>query len=419
MVGLLEIKRLFSRIFIFNWPRKLVAFLAAIVVWFLVNESITATKNFPEVLIKVIDLPKDTTIIGLMPNGYLKRPVSLTLTGSKQVLDDLTSQDITIVINAAGKTKNWVFTVDKQSLQFSKCNQDYKKKITDVFANDIFLRVADLVTDEVIVTVTQPLGDAPEGYLFLDVVPKYLRQKIRGPKEEIEAIKKRGIDITFNLDRITQAELDQISRMHTNGQKDEIDFYVPKTWKEVKIGGRYETIEPLNDPAANFLKLVFIKQKLLSFDHPLPLSLFFPSSHEEQLNPETISLQQNELITKKNGLYFLELPLFVKGASPLFLEIVKDQLLLSITVTPKSVQLFLDWTLLFINQKKLEDQFVEESMQKFHKSFDKQLVTPNQDYLKNRFQQFMTSFRLYLNEEKPLKLKARLEKNQVIVQLDT
>lgn len=417
MVALLDVNRLFYRIFILNWPRKLVAFLSAIVVWFLVNDSITMTKNFPDVLIKVIDLPKDTTIIGLMPNGYLKRPIAVTITGSKKILDDLTPEDILVVINASGKTKDWVFSIDKHSIQI-KGNPDSKKKITDVFANDIFLRVSDVVTDEVLVTVTQPVGEAPEGYQFLDVVPKYLRQKVRGPKEEIETLKKHGVEITFHLDRITQAELDQISRMNTNGQKDEIDFYVPKTWKEVKIIGRNEIIEPLNDPAANFLKLVFIKQKLLSFDNPLPISLFFPSATETELNPNMISIQKNELVIEKNGFYFLQLPLFVKGASPLFLEIVKDQVLLTITVAPKNAQLFLDWTLLFVNQKKLEDKFVEESMTKFHKNFDKQLVIPNQDYLKNRFQQFMNSFKLFLNEEQALKLKAHLEKNQVIIQLD-
>ena len=76
-----------TRIFFHNWQRKLVAALAAIVIWMFVNNSINDTVTISNVPVRIINLPPDKTIPGLLPNGVLGRRLTLTLTGSKDVVE--------------------------------------------------------------------------------------------------------------------------------------------------------------------------------------------------------------------------------------------------------------------------------------------------------------------------------------------
>src|SRR5580704_2432523 len=95
-------KALFERLFIRHWPRKLVALITAIVVWFLVSQTITITRTLSDVPVRITNVPPDKTVQGLLPNGLLSKRISVTITGSKSILQDLRPTDIEVVINADG-----------------------------------------------------------------------------------------------------------------------------------------------------------------------------------------------------------------------------------------------------------------------------------------------------------------------------
>ena len=82
------------RMFLHNWQRKLVAVLTAIVIWLFVNHSINETKTIFNVPIRIINLPPDKTIPGLLPNGMLSRRITLTLTGAKDVIEEMEPGDL-------------------------------------------------------------------------------------------------------------------------------------------------------------------------------------------------------------------------------------------------------------------------------------------------------------------------------------
>ena len=81
-------KTLLKTIFVDNWQRKLIALLAALVIWLLVNYTITETRTIPNVPIRVLNVPKDKTIEGLQNGGLLSRKITLVLTGKKSVIEN-------------------------------------------------------------------------------------------------------------------------------------------------------------------------------------------------------------------------------------------------------------------------------------------------------------------------------------------
>ncbi len=412
-----QIKQLLQRLFLKNWPRKLVAFIAAIVIWFLVNESMTMSRTIPDVAVRVINLPPDKTVVGLLPSGVLSRRIAVIVTGAKSVVSDLTANDIEVLINAEGQKESWIASISKKNL-VNLGSEDLKKSIKQVSANELLIKLSRLVTDEIPVSITKPIGDPPQGYQFLDLWPAQLMQKVSGPQEQVQALKERGLELTFNLNHISKAELDALRDIQSSSKRDEIGFLIPDAWKQVPIPFRDNALEPLNDPRAHFLRIDFLKQELLALGNELPVSVFFPVKYSRTLNPETYTLATGLIIEKKHGLKLLTLPLFARDVSRLFLDVVRDNMELTIIAAPKSLQETLDWTITFFDLDILEERYVAASLNETKDKYERELQSRySEHYLRNRFREYVRAFVVYVSEERPLNLKAKLEASTISVQL--
>ncbi len=401
-------KALIYRIFIQNWPRKAVAFLSAVVIWFLVNQSITINRTFPDVAIRVINLPQDKTVVGLLPNGLLNKRTSVTIAGTKSVITDLRNSDIEVVINAEGKAESWMAKIDRRSIVNLSSEWDLMKSITDVSGSDVFIKMSKLVIEDIPINITSPVGDPPSGFQFLNVSPKTLQQRVSGPEEQVMALKKEGIDIAFNLDLIAAAELTSLA---TNSKTDELSFYVPSSWKQVEIPFRDNAAEPLNDPRAKNLRLDFLKQELVPLGEMLPVSVFFPLKYSKSLNPEHFTIAANDFIEQRNGINVLKIPLYVRDVSRLFLDVVKENIELTVIAVPRSVQKNLHWTIEVINEKALEDEFVAISLE--HDSEKYLDGKTSEEMLRNRFREYLHKLVLYIDHNRPLALRADLSGNTI------
>ena len=109
-------KTLFKRLFLDNWQRKLVSLILAMITWLVVNHSITVTKTFPDIAIKLINLPPGKTVEGLQANNILNKRIALTLMGNKSVIDELSSSDLEVIIDAEDKGSEWIATITKKNL---------------------------------------------------------------------------------------------------------------------------------------------------------------------------------------------------------------------------------------------------------------------------------------------------------------
>src|SRR3990167_7397374 len=113
---------LLKRLFIENWVRKLLSLILAIVVWVVVNRSLTATKTIPDVPVRVINLSPGKTIEGMQANGTLNERVSIAIQGNRFMLDELGSRDLEIVLDAKEKPNQWMRSEEHTSELQSQSN---------------------------------------------------------------------------------------------------------------------------------------------------------------------------------------------------------------------------------------------------------------------------------------------------------
>ena len=397
-------ERLLKKIFVHNWRQKLVALVSAAVIWLFVTTSITTTRTFTNVSVRVVNLEQDKTIRGLMPNGMLDRKITITLTGTKHVLDKIQPGDFEIVLDAHGKNDQWIVQVAKKNLVSLNPEIDLLHSVTDISQTDLVITLSKLLTDKIPVYITTPKGEPPEGYLFLDIWPKKLTHVVSGPEEDVRELQARGIELTFDLGKITAEDLSRIEP-NDDGQKDEISFYVPDSWKKVAIPFLHNIKQEINGPEARLVRIDFLQNVLLPLDEPLSISVFYPLSISSAVNPKTHPIKAGGDVEEHNGLMVLSRPLFVDNVSRLFLDIVKNRLALTIVASAKNNNLKepLPYAIEFVDSNSLEDAYVAL----FDASEQKQA------YLRDRFRTYMRSMKLFTASNTPFELKSYLESDAI------
>ncbi len=412
---------LISKLFT-NWQHKIVAVAIALVIWLFVHNSITSTKTIPGVPIRIVNLPADKTIQGLLPKGILNKRIALTLSGSKSVIRELEPGDLEVLIDAADidlNREDWVVVLTKHNLVSLSPDINLAQSISDVAHTEFILKINRLVTAKIPVNILQPIGEAPEGYELLDIWPQKLMQTLSGPEDAIQNLKTHGLELVFDLSQITRAELDTIQSAHLNNQDDEISFYVPNHWKEVAIPYHNNALEEINDPAAQYLRIDFLKKENLPVAKEIPIRGFFPLKHLEELNPENMTFATGEKIKEKKGVFILEQQLFTQNVSRLFIDIIKSYLEVVIVIAPKTEREILEWSVEVVAANELEDIYVAYFMGEKQEESDKdtshlyrQLQEP---LLRKRFRDYLQKLVLYTSPQQKLYIDSFIEGNLIKV----
>jgi hypothetical protein len=406
---------LISKVFLYQWQRKLVAVLTATVIWFFVNHSITATKTVSSVPIRVINLPADKTIQGLLPNGFLSRRISLTLSGTKDVIDQLEPGDLEIILDVSNQPNEGIVQITKKNVVSLNPNFNLPKHLTFVSYPEFILKMSPLLTEKIPIIIHPPSGDPPKGYEFLDIWPVTLTQTVSGPQDQVLSLKNQGLELTFNLNEITKEQLDALRGNST--YDDEVSFYVPDQWKKVVTPFSKNTLEAINDPEAKDLHINFLRQQLIPIKNELPIHIFYPLKYSATLNPETYKLVPSSFVQFKNNIPVLTLPVFANNVSKLFLEIVQDNIEIDIVTVPQMEREKLKWSIGFIDETHLEDIYVAFLLgqSKGSSEYLERKKREREKYLRQRFRSYMQNFSLYLSPQYTLKLESRLEDGQIRV----
>lgn len=385
------------------------------IIWMVVNHSITMTKTISDIPVKVKNLSSGKTIEGLQTGGYLNRKISLTLTGTRAILDDIASSDLEVVIDALDKPEEWTAFISKQNLFSSNPEIDLTKAISKVSPYEITIKQNRLISEKIPVRITRPIGEAPKGYQFLDIWPYQLYLTVTGPEETLKKLKSRGLKLSFNLNNISKTQLDTLQANKISGQLDEVSFFVPNSWKKILISELSDTPFEIDGPQANALRINFTRQDLLPIGSQLPITVYYPQKYSQILNPETYQLAINDFITKKNGIKMVAMPLYAQGVSRLFLDTVKDMIQLVVIAAPKSEMDKLLWNADFLYPQELENRYVARVLSESQDEVIDLLPHLREDYLRNRFRSYMNRFRLYTPDHKKLKLDIELQANTISV----
>jgi hypothetical protein len=406
-----------EKLFVHNWQRKALSLIAAVIIWILVSQSVTVTRTLANIPVKIEGLPSDKTIVGLLPSGIMSDRITLTLNGTKSVIQDLTPDELEVVVNARDKGDQWIVHVDKKSLVSSNQDVDLTHNINEVAANDFIIDLVPLVTEKITIIVTKPTGEAPAGYQFVDVWPQRLFQTISGPKNQVEELKNRGLQLTFDLNEIGASQLNLIESTKGTNKQEEIAFMIPQSWKKVSIPYLNDALQDINDPDAEHLRIDFLRKELLPLETSLPIQVFFPYATSSTINPETYSLQAGHYVKKENGLYFMTSLLYVKDVSRLFLDVVRNNLELLVVAAPSTEPPHsLPWSVQFVNEEQLENTYIEKAVKELYDKRIQNLQPQLRDtYLRNRFRNYMRQLELFIAPDKKLLLDIQLEDHSIII----
>ena len=317
-----------------NWQQKSVALLTALILWLFVWASLSESKTIPNVPIRVVNIPEDKTIVGIMPNGVLNKRISLTVKGSKGVVDDLEPGDLEVLIDASTfEQDEQVLKITRKNLVSLNPNINVTNSIQDVTHTEFILKLSNLITAKIPITILPPTGEPPQGYVYLDIWPQRLVQLMTGPEEQLEALASKGLELSLDFSQISKSELDRIKTSRENFHDDEVSFFIPASLKKIAVPFRNNTLEEINDPEAQNLHIDFLRKETLPLDRLLPLRLFYPMVTVDTLNPKTFPLNTTVTIKTVNDLPYLPMELYVKDVSKLFLEVVRDNLVISVVAT--------------------------------------------------------------------------------------
>jgi hypothetical protein len=404
---------LLKKIFINNWQRKAFALLLAVITWYVTNTHFTINKFIQDIPIKVVNLPEGKTVEGI-ENGFLSEKMSLSVVGNEEFLENLTGNDLQIIVDMKGKTDNCTTAISKNNLISTNPEISIDRTITKIVPKDLSIKLTKLITEKIPIVITHPIGESPRGYRFFDTWPYQLYITISGPEDTIKSLKAKPPSLTFNLNDISKNELDILQSSKKN--KDIISFFVPTQWKKKKISSISSSPIEIDDPLAKELRIDFTKNDVLPINGYIPVSLFFPPQKSTVFNPKTISLLSNDIIIEKNGLKILNIPLYAQGVSELFLDVIKDSMQIFILVDSQNKKETLFWNVQCMLPLELEDIYVAKESQKAleEESLDLQ---PNlrEEYLRNRFRKYMNNLRLFKAPDQKLHLNVLLEKNGVVV----
>ncbi|GAB4234159.1 MAG: hypothetical protein Tsb0021_13390 [Chlamydiales bacterium] len=402
-----------------NWKIKCFAFLIAILMWMFVNHTITATKTVAGVPVKVVNLPEGKAIEGLMPNGLLNRRLTLILTGSRDAIQKIEPQDLEVKLDASTAPDEWIVQVTKNNLVSLSPDSDILREIQQVDHPEFIIELDKMISAKIPIHIRKPIGKAPSGYEFLGVWPKNLMHTVSGPKESVQQLHAKGLEITFDLSEISKEELDELQNAQNGFYQDEVSFTVPDIWKKVSIPLLNKPLQTINDPHAEELRIDFLRKEYIAFNKEVPIRVYYPLKNSEKINPKSHPLTSEWPVKMINRVSVLDVPLYAYEVSRLFIDIVRDHVEIVVIAEPDPETGLLPWSLEFIDPKLLEDQFISFLFSRYEMDQLQQedIVKQREQHWRSQFRDFMSKIRLYVSPSQPLILHSTLTEKGVSVSL--
>lgn len=406
-----RIKAFFTK----NWPRKTLSLLLAVIIWFVINKSLTMTKTIGNVRVRVKHIPHGKTIDNMDANHALARRISVTLEGYRNTITNLTANDFEILLDAAGKGESWEAEITEQNITPLASGLNLKQSIKHIAAETIPVKLSNLVTQQIPVVVTTAIGKPPSGYEFLNIWPQRLHVTLSGPEDKIRHLKEQGLHLTYNLHDILKYELDDIRAKETSQYDSVVSYYIPSDLKQIMIPELSGEPIKINDPRAKDLRIDFIRDDYLPLSGHLPLAIYTqPSSSKKTKTP---SFATSSLVTIEGGVPVIKKDLLVKGVSSHFLDIVKDQMQLLVSVCGDGS---LALSLQFINPKQLEKRYISSCLAADHFQDKKQssmFPSAREEHLKVLFRKYMSRLELFCEKGNKLKIIPKLEHGVISLSL--
>jgi len=397
--------------FIFhNWQRKIISVLGAVIVWVFVSSSISMTRSYEKILVRVINIPSGKTVYNGTVDGYLDKKIDLTLTGSREILSQLSSQDFEVVVDASNRGDEWIVKLSQNNLVPLRADLNLQERVREVSSKDFVIRLCSLVMTKIPIYIRTPRGDAPEGYQFIDVFPRKVYHTVSVPEDDAHRLEQEGLDLIFDLSSVTSDQLNAIRS--ENGGSDEVSFPVPEEWKKIRLPSLNGSPQIINSSEARNLRIDFLYNSLIPYKGALPVSIFFSKGILPSYSPLNMHLVPNNLVEGDQGVFFFTKPIFASGVSRLFLNTVKDRMEIVVVPVMQNGKVQFSYGLQFVNPSLLEEAFVTVALSNNAEfgSLPLPVQTVRQHLLEQeqnfrmRFREYMQNCKLFVDKDIPLRL---------------
>lgn len=397
-----------------NWPKKVLSILLAVIIWSLINKSLSTTKVISNIPVRVKNVPEKKALSQANLSHVLNKRAKVSLQGYKGSLDSLTAEDFEIVIDARDKPSQWSEKISKYHLRSTNPSVSLQQ-VNQASAEPIDVKITQLVTKKIPIIVTRSMGSAPVGYEFLNIWPTRLYMSVSGPEEVLEKLEKRGYSFTYNLSNIPEAELNVLLHDTSETQEGIISYPIPDTYKQIFLPELSSAPLKINDPRAKELRVYLLKDEFLPFPGKLPISLHVAPEALAKATANQLKIKTSTLVTRQKGIPVFAKSLMVKGVSKHFLAVVKNNVRLLVSVNDKDMT-SITTSLQFINPRILEDDFVSYCLQnKVCKHLESMSPLLADDYLRNRFKTYMATMQLFHDKEHKVELIPMVENSMVVL----
>lgn len=410
-------KHIFSRL-LYKWPQKLISLVIALVVWIVIDQSMTITQTYQGVNVRVINIPEKMSIPGISHSG-IYRKVTLEITGKQALLRHLNSSDLEIIIDASRKKGVWVQAVLKDNLISKNPEIDIKKGIKKVESLPPYIQInmEKVATAMVSVRLAPPIGSAPKEFKFLNIYPKHTKIPISGPKKIIDNLKKRELRLRIDFNDIKHNEWESLFKQESDNSHNNkaLIFSPPKELLKVNIPEIRSAPFYLHESEAKQIHLDFLKNDYHPIGYPIPVTLYFSPRFLHQKKQNSLSILGN-VIQNFNGVPILKDQIYAYGVSNLFLDCIRNNIQCVVAIPHDTQYEKITWYISIGNLHTLEKRYVETSMHLAkHSQDDPEIIETKKSVHRNRFRYFLTTIKFYDKDHKQLDFEFKLEKDKVII----
>ena len=131
------------------------------------------------------------------------------------------------------------------------------------------------------------------------------------------------------------------------------------------------------------------------------------------MNPLTLSIDANDYIHIKNGISYYTKSIYVQEVSQLFLDIVRQNIVIVFIAAPKGEQETLSWCIELIDPEGLEEAYLAFHMNEMKSAKATTNMQQWEDVLRLRFREYTRKLYLSDAEGNPLTLRGIVEDNKV------
>lgn len=402
--------------FLHSWPQKIISIFLAVIVWVIVDQSMTVTRSYQGVNVRVINIPENMSIPGIQPNG-IYRKVALEITGKQSLMRHLNSSDLEIVIDASRKKGVWVQAVLKDNLISVNPEIDIKSGIKKVESLPPYIQISleKIATANVRVRLSLPKGRAPKEFKFLQIYPKYTSLAISGPQKIINRLKEEGLNLRINLDDIKPVEWEPLFKQDHENNNKVVCFSPPRELLKISIPEISSTPFYLRDNEAKKIRLDFLKYDYHPIGYPIPVSIYFSPRFSHHVKPGSISIL-GSAVQKFNGVPVLKDQIYARGVSDCFLETIKNNIQCVIDLPHDINYQKIKWNISIGNLHDLEKRYVDYLIRNTQlTNSNRKLIEIEKQIHRNRFRFFLTSIKFFNKEHQPLSFDFKFERNKIFV----